>query len=67
MTNIQKKLKQWGYYDGNVDGIFGYQTYKAVRSFQYKNGLKVDGVVGPETLRHWVFPQELNTRLSAGM
>lgn len=50
VTNIQKKLKQWGYYDGNVDGIFGYQTYKAVRSFQYKNGLKVDGVVGPETL-----------------
>lgn len=50
VTNIQKKLKQWGYYDGKVDGIFGYQTYKAVRSFQYKNGLKVDGVVGPETL-----------------
>lgn len=50
VTNIQKKLKQWGYYEGNVDGIFGYQTYKAVRYFQYKNGLKVDGVVGPETL-----------------
>jgi len=50
VTNIQKKLKQWGYYDGKIDGIFGYQTYKAVRYFQYKNGLKVDGVVGPETL-----------------
>ena len=50
VTNIQKKLKQWGYYDGKVDGIYGYQTYKAVRYFQYKNGLKVDGVVGPETL-----------------
>jgi N-acetylmuramoyl-L-alanine amidase len=50
VTNIQKKLKQWGYYKGKVDGIFGYQTYKAVRYFQYKNGLKVDGVVGPETL-----------------
>ncbi|NLX75920.1 MAG: spore cortex-lytic enzyme [Clostridiaceae bacterium] len=50
VTNIQKKLKQWGYYHGKVDGIFGYQTYKAVRYFQYKNGLKVDGVVGPETL-----------------
>jgi len=50
VVNIQKKLKQWGYYDGEIDGIFGYQTYKAVRYFQYKNGLKVDGVVGPETL-----------------
>ena len=50
VTNIQKKLKQWGYYEGNVDGVYGYQTYKAVRYFQYKNGLKVDGVVGPETL-----------------
>lgn len=50
VTGIQKKLKQWGYYKGNVDGVFGYQTYKAVRYFQYKNGLKVDGVVGPETL-----------------
>ncbi|NLY18713.1 MAG: spore cortex-lytic enzyme [Clostridiaceae bacterium] len=50
VVNIQKKLKQWGYYKGNIDGIYGYQTYKAVRYFQYKNGLKVDGVVGPETL-----------------
>jgi N-acetylmuramoyl-L-alanine amidase len=50
VVNIQKKLKQWGYYHGNVDGIYGYQTYKAVRYFQYKNNLKVDGVVGPETL-----------------
>lgn len=50
VINIQKKLKQWGYYNGKIDGIFGYQTYKAVRYFQYKNGLKVDGVVGPETL-----------------
>lgn len=50
VINIQKKLSQWGYYKGNIDGIFGYQTYKAVREFQYKNGLKVDGIVGPETL-----------------
>ena len=50
VTNIQKKLKSWGYYTGSVDGKFGYETYKAVRYFQYKNGLKVDGVAGKATL-----------------
>ena len=50
VINIQRKLKQWGYYKGSVDGVYGYQTYTAVRFFQYKNGLKVDGICGPETL-----------------
>lgn len=50
VINIQTRLKRWGYYKGAIDGIYGYQTYKAVRLFQYKNGLKVDGVAGPETL-----------------
>lgn len=60
VANIQKKLKQWGYYDGKVDGIFGYRTYKAVRYFQYKNGLKVDGVVGAETLSALGLPTGVN-------
>ena len=47
---IQEKLKRWGYYDGAVDGIFGSATAKAVRQFQQKNGLQVDGIVGRETL-----------------
>ncbi len=50
VINIQTRLKNWGYYEGTVDGIYGYQTYKAVRLFQYKNGLVVDGIAGPETL-----------------
>jgi N-acetylmuramoyl-L-alanine amidase len=49
VKNVQWKLLQWGYYDGKVDGIYGARTYRAVRRFQRKNGLKVDGVVGPET------------------
>ena len=40
------KLKQWGYYDGPVDGVFGPSTYDAVIRFQRKHGLKQDGVVG---------------------
>lgn len=51
VTQIQKKLKQWGYYSGNVDGIYGTQTLNAVKHFQRKNGLTVDGIAGPATLR----------------
>lgn len=46
---VQKRLKQWGYYSGAVDGIFGYATERAVRWFQEKNGLTADGVVGEKT------------------
>ncbi len=46
---VQTKLKRWGYYTGNVDGIYGNLTRKAVRYFQSKNGLSVDGIVGPKT------------------
>lgn len=51
VTQIQTKLKRWGYYNGNVDGIFGTQTLNAVKYFQRKNGLKVDGIAGPATLK----------------
>lgn len=46
---VQTKLKRWGYYTGSVDGIYGNLTRKAVRLFQSKNGLTVDGIVGPKT------------------
>lgn len=42
VRQIQQKLKNWGYYFGEVDGIFGVQTKKAVMDFQRKNGLAVD-------------------------
>ena len=50
VRQIQTKLKRWGYYNGNVDGIFGSQTLAAVKWFQSKNGLTVDGIAGPKTL-----------------
>ena len=49
VVTLQKKLKQWGYYDGSVDGVFGAGTEKAVQYFQRKNGLTADGVVGAKT------------------
>ena len=50
VTEIQTRLKAWGYYTGSVDGTYGSQTEKAVRYFQQSNGLSVDGQAGPETL-----------------
>lgn len=46
---VQTKLKRWGYYTGNIDGIYGPKTKEAVKYFQRKNGLAVDGIVGPNT------------------
>lgn len=46
---IQQRLKDWGYYTGAVDGVFGRGTYNAVVRFQRKNGLSVDGQVGKRT------------------
>ena len=50
VTQIQNKLKSWGYYNGSVDGIYGSRTVAAVKSFQKSNGLTVDGIAGPSTL-----------------
>ncbi|WP_366924750.1 spore cortex-lytic enzyme [Metallumcola ferriviriculae] len=46
---VQQKLRDWGYYDGPIDGYYGGSTYEAVRLFQQKNGLRIDGVVGEST------------------
>lgn len=50
VTQIQTKLKRWGYYTGSVDGIYGSKTVAAVKWFQRKNGLTADGIAGPKTL-----------------
>ena len=50
VTQIRTKLKSWGYYTGTVDGIYGSGTERAVRAFQQKNGLTVDGKAGDQTL-----------------
>ena len=51
VREVQRRLKQWGYYNGSVDGIFGAGTKKAVIAFQQKNGLKADGIVGKATYK----------------
>ena len=50
VTQIQTKLKRWGYYNGSVDGVYGSKTMAAVKWFQSKNGLTADGIAGKKTL-----------------
>lgn len=49
VIELQSRLKYIGFYTSKVDGVFGYNTYWAVRIFQDEFGLPVDGVVGPKT------------------
>lgn len=49
VKELQRRLKQWGYYKGEVDGIYGKATVEAVKYFQRKNGLTPDGVAGKST------------------
>ena len=52
VRKIQKKLKELGYYNGSVDGIFGSATKKAVIAFQKNCGITADGVAGAKTLKY---------------
>lgn len=49
VKELQRRLKQWGYYSGEVDGVYGPATVAAVKYFQRKNGLTADGVAGKST------------------
>ncbi|MDE6504679.1 MAG: spore cortex-lytic enzyme [Clostridia bacterium] len=49
VKELQRRLKQWGYYSGSVDGVYGPKTVEAVKYFQRKNGLKADGIAGKST------------------
>ena len=50
MREVQKRLKELGYYKGSADGDFGPATEKAVIAFQKDHGLTADGKVGEKTL-----------------
>ena len=50
---LQKILKDLNYYNGDIDGIYGKGTFVAVKSFQEANGLSIDGIVGPNTIKYF--------------
>lgn len=47
----QDDLNTLGFRTGGLDGVFGAQTYNAVRSYQTSRGLTVDGIIGCNTWR----------------
>ena len=49
VKRAQQRLIQYGYLTGTADGRFGAQTRAAVELFQRRNGLAVDGRIGPKT------------------
>lgn len=49
VSQLQQILKQFGYYPGAIDGVFGPQTRQAILTFQQDAGIKNDGIFGPVT------------------
>lgn len=46
VIELQARLKHIGFFTGEVDGVFGWSTYWALRNFQYEFGMEIDGLAG---------------------
>lgn len=49
VIELQSRLQYLGFYNGKIDGVFGWGTYWALRNFQYEFGLPIDGLAGAKT------------------
>lgn len=49
VIELQSRLQYLGFYNGKIDGVFGWRTYWALRNFQYEFGLPIDGLAGAKT------------------
>lgn len=54
VIELQSRLKYIGFYNGEIDGVFGWGTYWALRNFQYEFGIEVDGMAGLTTRKKLV-------------
>lgn len=60
VIELQSRLQYLGFYNGDIDGVFGWGTYWALRNFQYEFGLKVDGLAGLKTRQKLVDASKYN-------
>jgi len=49
VIELQARLKHIGFFTGEIDGVFGWRTYWALRNFQYEFGMEIDGLAGAKT------------------
>src|SRR5690625_3232725 len=49
VIELQARLQYIGFYNGKIDGVFGWGTYWALRNFQYEFGMDIDGIAGQKT------------------
>ena len=60
VIELQARLQYLGFYNGKIDGVFGWGTYWALRNFQYEFGLKIDGMAGADTKNKLVKASQYN-------
>lgn len=72
VIELQSRLEYIGFYNGEIDGVFGWGTYWALRNFQYEFGLKIDGIAGLTTRQKLVevteydYTQSRNNKTKSG-
>src|SRR5690625_1924315 len=49
VIELQARLKHIGFFTGEIDGVFGWRTYWALRHFQYEFGMDIDCMSGATT------------------
>jgi peptidoglycan hydrolase-like protein with peptidoglycan-binding domain len=62
VARMQELLRAHGF-SVRVDGDYGWRTEVAVKTFQRQQGLRIDGVVGPETWQVLAATVQPGTRL----
>lgn len=60
VIELQSRLQYLGFYNGKIDGVFGWGTYWALRNFQYEFGLDIDGLAGEDTKKKLVKASKYN-------
>ncbi|WP_066294223.1 spore cortex-lytic enzyme [Bacillus sp. FJAT-29937] len=60
VIELQSRLQYLGFYNGKIDGVFGWGTYWALRNFQYEFGLEIDGMAGADTKNKLVKASKYN-------
>jgi uncharacterized protein (TIGR02594 family) len=66
VREIQQALKDKGFDPGEIDGVWGRKTIAAVKQFQAKEGLNIDGIVGRNT-RAALFGADAPVALADGL